>query len=362
MGVHEKYRDHVATRDAHLMDAVVARTFTSTEKAAQWLKDWNSPRESEAHQKAAAQFVESLSVVNDCMMGRENGVYTRHKTVTSSVGVITPMMVQQFINAYDELLLDNEWMAIYRMDDLTGGFMGSITNIKQSFRFEQVNDKTDPAPMGPFAKSEWEVFTPEFFKGGMRIANDVLAKDPLTSLNLIFSVARYRMLEVKTQNAYTNFNAGIVLADAAGYTTAFTTSAQKSITLGRVALLERNKAKGYAVTRNQQIRIFASLELEGDVETIFGAFNPNTNAVATNYRAIGNYTRHYSLNLDSDLGLGGGNVVALVLGQYQNNLGQFSNPKFAQGQDILTDTTMVVVQEDYIFRTDETQIQIVHIS
>lgn len=362
MGQHTRYKEFGANRDQLIMDSLHARTFTNKDKAAQWLKDFLSPRDSEAHLKAVAQFNESMAVVNDAILGKENGILTRHKTVTSSVGLVTPMMVQQYIVTHDELTLDNEWMAVYRMDDLTGGFMGSITTIKQSFRFAQVNDKTDPAPMGPFAKSEWSIITPEFFKGGMKIANDILLKDPLTSLNLIFVVARYAMLEMKTANAYLGLNAGFTAANSAGYTTAFTTSAQKSITLGKVALLTRNKAKGFKLTANSQIRIFASLELQGDVETIFGAFAPNNNEIAKNYRAIGNFTRHYSLNVESDLGLGGGDCVALVLGQYDNCIGQFSNPKFAQDQDILTDTTRVVAQEDYIFLTEETQIQIVHIS
>jgi hypothetical protein len=196
----------------------------------------------------------------------------------------------------------------------------------------------------------------------MKIADDILEKDPLTSLNLIFSVARYAMLVKKTDNAYLNMNATAALANTAGYVTAFTTSAQKTITKARLALLKRLKARGFQMSRNQMIHLYASLDLEGDIETIFGNFSPNTNATATNYRAIGNYVRHYSMNLLPDLGLSAGDTGILLVGGFGNALGQFQNPRFAQDKDILTNTTRVVVGEGYVFTGDEIQYQLFKLS
>jgi len=358
----KKYAEKAVVRDEALMEAICARTFTTFEGAKAWVAAFSEPVGSENHTKALQDYNASVSLAVDLVMGRKNAVWEKHKMVTSTVGMVSPIQVAQYINAYDELLIDNEWMAAYRMDDLTGGFLGSILNIKQSFRFEQVREITDPAPMGPFAKSVWSLISPEYYKGGMKISDDILEKDPLTSLNLIFSVARYAMLTMKTDNAYLNMNGAATLANTAGYVTAFTTSAQKTITKARLALLKRLKNRGYSMSRNQLIHLYASLDLEGDIETIFGNFSPNTNAVATNYRAIGNYIRHYSMNLLPDLGLSAGDTGILVVAGFGNALGQFQSPRFAQDKDILTSTTRVVVGEGYVFTGDEIQFQLFKLS
>jgi len=358
----KKHLESAINRDALYMDAMMARTFTTKKGAEEWLKGFQAPKDSELRQKAVTQMVESFNVVNDVMSNRPNDVYSKHKTVTSTVGLITPQQVVQWMNAYDELTLDNEWTSIFRMDDLTGGFMGSIGNIRTSIRFERVNDKTDPAPMGTYAKGDWETFGPEFYKGGLRIANSILQKDPLTSLNLIFVAIRWKMMETKSGAAYEMINAMIAAASAAGYVQSFTTSPQKTLSLGRVALLRRLKGKGYGISRGLQTRIFGALELEGDIETIFAGFSPNTNQVAVNYKVVGNYTRHYSLNLATDLALSGPNACAIIAPGLLNNMGIFENVKLNQDSEILTDTTLIVASEDYIFRGEEQQVQVINLA
>jgi hypothetical protein len=349
-------------RNRAIKEAVYAKTFLDEQAARRWVRDIKGDTKSDGYTAAVKQFEESLSTVSDVLNGRENGVLARYKTVTGPSGLMPQQTIQTFLINQDELLLDMEWMAVYGMADLTQGFRGSMETILQNFIFEQVNDSTDPAPAGSWSRSEWENFTGEYFKGGVKVANELLEKDPLTALNLIFTAARIKVLEKKTADAYTAMNAAITVAAGASQTTAYVNSVQETITKAKTALLRKNKGKGWGLSQSMAIRIFAAGELEGKIEAAFGSFAPVTNNVTNNYRVVGNFSRHYSLNLAPQLGLGGADRAVLVLPRIKCHHLQFRNMKMAQGVNISTDTTDIVALEGRTFITESDQFWVVSLA
>ena len=360
---HEEYR-------GGMLQSIYSRPVTDAAKAEKILNGLaaglQNPKAPEFIEAAKA-LDECLNSANDFRDGRYSEVIMKsfgidaegRKAVTNSVMPMMPRTVVEFRNMFNENDIDDYWQFIYQIDNATDVFSISLVSVINLVVFHQLKSANDKIPFGQFMASNWENLSGEFFGGGIAVGLQILLKDPLTSVNSIIVAIRIAAEVKKTAVATTNINAGIVAADAAGFTTSFTgSSVAATINAGRYTLAERSKGNGYNIGRQTPMVLVANESIEELIETNFRETN---NVAFGTLRVNRPITRVYTNNLSVSLGISGVKAV-LWLPFRENRVGMFSNLAIESWLDPETNSRKVGGRESYNFLTNAAQAQILNLS
>ena len=313
--------------------------------------------------EAVKDLHEILNTANDMRNNRMTdalkkayGATDGAKGVTSSVMPMMPRTVVEFRNMFNEDDIDDYWMMVYITDVVTDSMAMSLADVKNLVSFKRLKSANDKLPFGDFMKSTWENMEAIYYGGGVAASEEILKKDPLTTVNNIIIAIRIAAEVLKTAEATVNIQAAIVAADAAGYTTAYTASSIiKTLNRARRTLIQRNKGKGFNLNGNTQVVLIANEALRGDIEAQF---------LQTNNVAFGTVqvsypiTRVYTENVADTLGLSGAVKAVMVLPYRKNRFGLFKSLDIRSWEDPETNSRKVGGREGYNFLTNEEQFEI----
>lgn len=352
-----------AAKKARLEQAIFAPVAITKEGAKAIMDDLRSGDEAKVR-SANEQIELAVKSPTDALSGQFNAITERNKAVNSTVMPMMGRVVEVFINQFGDELesLDDSWMSYLAVDVLTGSFKGTIFEIINKVVAHPIADSTDPIPFSKYKASTWENILPEYYGAAVAIEREILDNDPLSSLNNIVIAIRIALLKKKTEVAFERINAGIALAIAAGYVTAYTASnLAKTLNSAYLTLIERNQGKGYGLTGQTNTVLTG---YEGHRSLVEPVFEITTNSLINNpngtIRTRYPMTRQYSFYFEDDLG-DSGSKMALILPFRRMRLGNFRTQKIESETKIDTNSQNTYGREAYNFLIDETQIQVVTI-
>lgn len=272
----------------------------------------------------ANRFIAKAACVTDAI--RFGYLPEKMKTITGSPMLNQPTIVQVYQSYGDESLLDMEWMRVFRTVPLTEALLASVWEIQNMIQWHDMDSDISSIPESPIVEGVWTTFKPKYKGSRVLLSRTTLKKDPFSYLTFIIQGTRYSAELKKTRDAYTQIQAQIVAADANGYTTAFSGNLRTTYNNAAVTLRTRNSGKGYAMSRQTPLLSMANEVWLGAIESNFVTTNTMQFPVVVAQYPI---ERSYTLNLASDLGLGGSKAV-LILANERNMFGMFDN--YAQEQ------------------------------
>lgn len=352
-------------KDAYIQ-SICTKSVTDEEAAKKILKGFLKGMQNEddkEYLEVVKDLQEILNTTNDMRNNRMSDPMRKalgepsynQKGVTSSVMPMMPRTVVEFRNMFNEDDIDDFWMMVYQTDVVTDSMAMSLADVKNLVSFKRLKSSTDKLPFGDFMKSTWDNMEAIYFGGGVAASEEILKKDPLTTVNNIIIAIRIAAEVQKTTEATTAFQAGIVAANSGGYTTAFTSSIIKTLNKGRRDLIQRVKGQGFNLNGNTQTVLIANESLRGDIEAQF----LQTNSVPFGTVQVSYpITRVYTENVADDLGLGGAVKAVMVLPFRKNRFGLFKSLEIKSWEDPETASRKIGGREAYNFLTNEAQFQI----
>lgn len=205
----------------------------------------------------------------------------------------------------------------------------------------------------------WEDIKPEYYAAGVEIERAVVENDPMQTINNIVIALRVALLKIRTSTAFTRIQAAITAAISAGNTTAYTgSSIPKTLMAGYIALIERNKNKGYAVSNKTPVVLTGYESHRAIVEPAFAlTTNANTNVPNGTITIQYPITRAYTFDLAAALG-SSGSKVALVLPMQRNRVANFRAQRIETDVEISNDSQSTYARESFQFTYDSDQFQI----
>lgn len=282
------------------------------------------------------------------------------KTITSGPLLVQPTTVISYLSYGDESQLDMEWMRVFRTVPLTESLLASVWEIKNMIQWHDMDSDISSIPESPIVDGIWATYKPKYKGSHVLLSRTLLKKDPFNYLSFIIQGTRYSAELKKTRDAYTQIQAQIVAADAAGYTTPFAGNLRTTYNNAAVTLRVRNSAKGYAMSRNTPLLSMANEVWMGAIEANFVTTNTMMFPVVVAQYPI---ERAYTLNLASDLGLGGSKAV-LILPNERSQFGMFDNYSQEQYQKPQNNSLGIISRMSYEFVADATgtQFQIINLA
>jgi hypothetical protein len=307
----------------------------------------------------------AMIATQDAMAGNFNAITERNKAVNSSVMPMWGRVIEVFINQLgDELTaIDDTWMLYTAMDVLEGTSKGTIFEVVNGVIAYQLVDPTDDVQMSPYKSATWEGIVPEFYAAGVRVDRLIVENDPMTSINNIAIAIRIALLKKKTEVAFLRVQAAITAAIAAGNTTAYTgASVPKTLNAAYLALIQRNRNKGYSLTASTQVVLTGNESHRSTVESVFeitvnSLINNSNGTIRSRYPI----TRAYTFNLDADLGNSGEKVV-LILPYRRIRCGMFRGQTVESQMLMANAAHEVYGRESYNFLHETDQFQIATIA
>jgi hypothetical protein len=282
------------------------------------------------------------------------------KTVTSGPLLNQPSIVQVYQSYGDESLLDMEWMRVFRTVPLTEALLASVWEIKNMIVWHDMDSDISSIPESPIVEGVWTTYKPKYKGAHVLLSRTTLKKDPFQFLTFIVQGARYAAELKKTRDAYTQIQAAILLANSNGFTTAFAGNLRTTYDQAALTLRVRESGKGYAMSAQTPLISLANEVFMGAINANFVTTNTMTfPAIVSQY----NIERLFTLNLASDLGLGGSKAV-LVLPNEQSQFGIFDNYAMEQYIKPQNNALGLIARMAYEFVTEETgsQFQIVSLA
>lgn len=280
--------------------------------------------------------------------------------VTSGPMLTQPTVVSVYQSYGDESLLDMEWMRVFRTVPLTDSLLASVWEIQNMIVWHDMDTDISSIPESPIVEGVWATYKPQYKGSHVLLSRTLLKKDPFGYLTFIIQGTRYSAELKKTRDAYTQIQALIVAADAAGYTTAFSGNLRTTYNNAALTLRTRNSGKGYAMSRQTPLLSMANEVWMGAIESNFVTTNTMMFPVVV---AQYNIERSYTLNLAADLGLGGSKAVLILAGE-RSQFGIFDNYAQEQYQKPQNNALGIISRMAYEFVGDATgsQFQIINLA
>lgn len=275
------------------------------------------------------------------------------KTITNGPLNTQPTVVVTYTSYGDESQLDMEWMRVFRTVPLTESLLASVWEIKNMIVWHDMDSDISSIPESPIVDGIWATYKPQYKGSHVLLSRTLLRKDPFGYLTFIIQGTRYAAELKKTRDAYTAIQAQIVIADAAGYTTPFSGNLRTTYNNAAVTMRTRLSNKGYGMSRATPLLSLANEVWMGAIEANFVTTNTMQFPLVV---SMYNIERAYTLNLASDLGLGGSKAV-LILPNERSQFGMFDNYSQEQYQKPQNNSLGIISRMSYEFVADATGVQ-----
>jgi hypothetical protein len=345
----DQQKQEFDTVKSNILKAVGAPVFVSPETAKAFCEDICSD-DPKRIEKANTFLAKAVCVTDAIRFGY---MPDKMKTIVSGPLLTQPTTVITFTSYGDESLLDMEWMRVFRTVPLTESLLASVWEIKNMIVWHDMDSDISSIPESPIVDGIWATYKPQYKGSHVLLSRTLLKKDPFGYLTFIIQGTRYSAELKKTRDAYTQIQAQIVLADAAGYTTAFAGNLRTTVNNAAVTMRTRLSGRAYAMSRQTPLVLMANEVWMGAIEANFVTTNTMMFPVVVSQY---NIERAYTLNLASDLGLGGSKAV-LILANERSQFGIFDNYSQEQYQKPQNNSLGIISRMSYEFVADATGVQ-----
>lgn len=377
MTVLEMYNQEQVLKQLNFTKLLSANTFNTDAEAKAFLADMTGI-DPEKKKNAIMHLVDAVNLPTDFLHGKSltshNGLWGKVASQISEKSITglthtgpTAQIVAQFESSGSELTRDMEWMAFFDMYSITGALVAEIVDVISLVTWSEYEFNKE-IQTSAYKQDSATFLTASRYGGGLAFNRLDFQRHPMVSLNMAINALRVKSVDLKISNAYTTIQAGITAADTAGQITLWNAlGVAHTLNNGRNTLIQRNANKGFNLSFNQTVEVYANPQHYDILQAVMAAWYPTQSSDGTTannaIRIVPNtINMHMSYNILNDVGQTTNKLaVAMVLRGQKNIWCDFDPLRFGQNENIKIDGLEMIGQEYYASQAATDQIQIVNL-